>query len=103
MAYYKVKDRRLAECPVNAVLEDGSSVCNYNLLPAEQLEADGSKSEIVEDPLPAYDEERQVLVAWYEDCGSYIARHWETVERVVQPDPLQMQEALELLGVEVLG
>ena len=50
MAYYKVKDRRLAECPVNAVLEDGSSVCNYNLLPAEQLEADGWKSEIVEDP-----------------------------------------------------
>ena len=103
MECYKVKDRHLVSCPVNAVLEDGSSVCNYHLLPAEQLEADGWKSEMIEDSPPAYDEDSQVLVPWYEDCGGYIARHWEIVERIVQPDPLQMQEALQLRGVDTTG
>lgn len=103
MAYYKVADRHLVGCPVNIVLEDGSSVCNYNLLPAERLESDGWKSEIVEDPKPEYDRDSQELIPWYEDCGSCIARRWEVVERAEEPDSLEMQQALEVLGVETTG
>lgn len=103
MGYYKVLGRQLAECPINATLEDGSTVFNYHLLPAERLEADGWKSEIVEDPLPEYDPEEQMAVSWYEDCGTYIARRWELRDVAVQLDPEEMAEALRLLGVDVTG
>lgn len=103
MNYYKVEDRQLIPCPVNRVLADGSSVCNYYLLPSAVLEEHGWKSEIVEDPLPEYDPQCQELTVWYEDCGTYIARRWEIVEIQTSPDPTEMEAALEVLGVDTGG
>ena len=88
MTYYKVDGRQLVICPANgiwrgpsAVLAQGSSVLNYDLLPPQVLEGQGWKSKIVEDPLPAYDPAIQELADWYEDCGTYIARRWGVTEK----------------------
>ena len=99
MAYYKVQNRQLIFCPVNCITEDGRSVFNYNLLPGPVLEGQGWKSAIVDDPLPDYDPDTQELVPWYEDHGTYIARRWETNEKLVSKT--DKDEALKILGVEV--
>lgn len=85
-------------CPINFIMSDGRSVFNYHLMPGPVLEAAGWKSAIIEDPQPEYDPDTQMLAAWYEDCGTYIARRWEVNQREVETDK---DEALRILGVEV--
>lgn len=109
MAYYKVQDGQLVLCPVNciwhgasSVLEEGQSVCNYNLLPGPVLEGQGWRPALIDDPLPSYDPDTQQPVPWYEDCGTYIARRWK-IAALPQPTPDQMARALEILGVELNG